>query len=158
MLSLMIDLCQLKSILEDNHVESADSERLLLLTFQIHECVFIGALGGGSPMSHVKSKQWLYVDCHYFYNFHVDFIMVKCYMSDLFFPMSISFMSHVDFKKWLCRPVKFKGQGPFYIKIYCGQAKHLPSAPGILRGGSRGGGGFLEVRTPPPPFGGPQTA
>ena len=49
-----------------------------------------------------------------------------------------------------CGSVKFKGHGPFYIKIYCREAKHLPSAPGILRGGSRegrgGGGGVLEVR------------
>ena len=34
-------------------------------------------------------------------------------------------MSHVDFKKWPCRPVEFKGQGP--------------------RGGGGGGGG-----DPPP--------
>ena len=27
--------------------------------------------------------------------------------------MSIGFMSHVDFKKRQCRPVEFKGQGPF---------------------------------------------
>ena len=33
-------------------------------------------------------------------------------MSLIFFPMSIGFMSHVDFKKWPCRPVNFKGQGP----------------------------------------------
>ena len=33
-------------------------------------------------------------------------------MSLIFFPMSIGSMSHVDFKKWLCRPVKFKGQWP----------------------------------------------
>ena len=28
------------------------------------------------------------------------------------FPMSIGSMSHVDFKKWPCRPVESKGQGP----------------------------------------------
>ena len=33
-------------------------------------------------------------------------------MSLIFFPMSIGFMSYVDFKKWLCCPVEFKGQGP----------------------------------------------
>ena len=33
-------------------------------------------------------------------------------MSLIFFPMSIGFMSHVDFKKWPCRRVEFKGQGP----------------------------------------------
>ena len=38
-------------------------------------------------------------------------------MSLIFFPMSIGSMSHVDFKKWPCRPVDFKGQGPLpYIR------------------------------------------
>ena len=35
-------------------------------------------------------------------------------MSIIYFLMSISSMSHVDFKKWPCRPVEFKGQGPSY--------------------------------------------
>ena len=30
----------------------------------------------------------------------------------ILFPMSIGFMSHVDFKKRPCRPAEFKGQGP----------------------------------------------
>ena len=33
-------------------------------------------------------------------------------MSLINVPMSIGSMSHVDFKKGLCRPVEFKGQGP----------------------------------------------
>ena len=33
-------------------------------------------------------------------------------MSQIFFPMLISSMSHIDFKKWPCCPVNFKGQGP----------------------------------------------
>ena len=33
-------------------------------------------------------------------------------MSLIFFPMSIGFISHVDFKKRQCRPVDFRGQGP----------------------------------------------
>ena len=33
-------------------------------------------------------------------------------MSLIFFAISIGSMSHVDFKKWLCRPVDFKGQCP----------------------------------------------
>ena len=33
-------------------------------------------------------------------------------MSLIVSPMSIGFMSHVDFKKWPCHPVEFKGQGP----------------------------------------------
>ena len=35
-------------------------------------------------------------------------------MSPIISPMSIGSMSHVDFKKGLCRPVEFKGQGPPY--------------------------------------------
>ena len=72
-----------------------------------------------------------YVDCKIlamspviiFGNFHVDFKIAKCHLSNVrkgpchvtntFSYMSIiSSMSHVDFKKWPCRPVKFKGQGP----------------------------------------------
>ena len=34
-----------------------------------------------------------------------------CHVTNIF-PMSIGFMSHVDFKKGSCRPVEFKGQGP----------------------------------------------
>ena len=33
-------------------------------------------------------------------------------MSLISFPMSIGFMSHVEFKKRQCRPVEFRGQGP----------------------------------------------
>ena len=41
-------------------------------------------------------------------------------MSLTFFHMSIGFLSHVDFKKWLCRPVDFKGQGPTAVQhSYC---------------------------------------
>ena len=32
--------------------------------------------------------------------------------SIIFFSMLIGFMSNVNFKKWPCRPVEFKGQGP----------------------------------------------
>ena len=61
------------------------------------------------------------VPCHYLCISHVDFKIVYCRMSNLrndpchvinIFPMSIGFMSHVDFEKWPCRPVEFKGQGP----------------------------------------------
>ena len=31
----------------------------------------------------------------------------------VFFLMSIGSMSHVEFKKQPCRPVEFKGQGPY---------------------------------------------
>ena len=70
-------------------------------------------------MSNVRNG---YVNCHYLSNFHVDFKMLSCRMSNLrkglrhvenIFFMSIDSMSHVDCKKWPCRPVNFKGQGPY---------------------------------------------
>ena len=81
------------------------------------------ALDGGSPMSHVEFNKlpnspvsiyalamsiltWVNVACRIEEMAHV--------MSLIFFPMSIGFMSHVDFKKGPCCPVKFKGQGPLY--------------------------------------------
>ena len=35
-------------------------------------------------------------------------------MSLILFPMSKGFMSHVDFRKWPCYPIGFKGQEPNY--------------------------------------------
>ena len=35
----------------------------------------------------------------------------SCHVTNIF-SMSIGFMSHVDFEKWPCHPVEFKGQGP----------------------------------------------
>ena len=31
--------------------------------------------------------------------------------------MSIGYMSHVKFKKWLCRPVDFRGLGPYLAQL-----------------------------------------
>ena len=59
---------------------------------------------------------------------------VECRMSNLknapchftnIFPMSIGFMSHVDFKKWPCRPVNFT-QGSHM------EHEKLPKSHGIL--------------------------
>ena len=53
---------------------------------------------------------------------HVAPKMLSCRMSNfrnapchvtIFIAMSLSPMSHVDFKKWPCRRVEFRGQGPF---------------------------------------------
>ena len=64
-----------------------------------------GVRDGGSPVSHVRNG---YVDCHYFLNFHFDYKMIQCSMSNLrhglchvdyIFLMSLGSMSHVDFKK-----------------------------------------------------------
>ena len=39
-------------------------------------------------------------------------------MAIIFVLMSIGSMSHVDFKKWPCYPVEFKGQGPYLSKMF----------------------------------------
>ena len=40
------------------------------------------------------------------------------YVVSLFFlAMSISPTSHVDFKKWPCRCVEFRGQGPYIYRL-----------------------------------------
>ena len=38
-------------------------------------------------------------------------------MSLISFLMSLGSMSHVDFKKWPCRPVEFKGQGSYNTQL-----------------------------------------
>ena len=69
-------------------------------------------------MSHVGFKKW-HGPLSIFCTFCVDFKTVKCCLLNIrkdsshdgnIFLMSISAIFHVDFKKWLCRPVKFKGQ------------------------------------------------
>ena len=41
----------------------------------------------------------------------------------ILFLLSMSSMLYVDFKKWACRPVEFKGQGPHHCLVgvtwYC---------------------------------------
>ena len=68
------------------------------------------------------------VPCCYLCIIHGDFKIAQYRMSNLrnghvmsliIFPVSIGFMSHVDFKKRPCRPVEFKGQGPpFRRQLY----------------------------------------
>ena len=60
------------------------------------------------------------VPCLYSCNFHVNFKEgpMSCRQYSL---MSINSLSHVDFKKCLCPPVNFKGQGPlptFYSNVH----------------------------------------
>ena len=57
-------------------------------------------------------------------------------MSLIFFPMSIGFMSHVDFKKRPCHPVDCKSQGP-PGRLICGDWGW---------GWGVGGGGFCMGR------------
>ena len=53
--------------------------------------------------------------------------------------MSLSPMSHVKFKKRPCRPVGFRGQGPFIYKLwrpYCGSVHNINRvAKFYLKGG-----------------------
>ena len=66
------------------------------------------------------------VPCRYFCNFHVNFKIAKCRMSNLrkgpchvtnIFSHVDGLQAYVDFKKWLCRPVNSKGQGPLECTI-----------------------------------------
>ena len=61
----------------------------------------------------------LHVPCYYFDYVHVDFRMrpwrmaiLRNVMLFIIYLLSIGPMPHVDFKKWPCRRVKFRGQGP----------------------------------------------
>ena len=49
---------------------------------------------------------------------HVDFFKNgPCHVIDIF-PMSIIFVSHVDLKKWPCHPVGFKGHPPGMERVF----------------------------------------
>ena len=87
--------------------------------------------GGGDPQCRLSILRNGNVPCHYFIDFPVDFQSVQCRLSILRnrnvlchyilnFPVDFkSLMSPVEFKKRPCRPVEFKGQGPF-LSIACG--------------------------------------
>ena len=79
-----------------------------------------GALDGGSPISRVEFKEW---SCRMSLSYscpmsplrccHVACLIYRPYAVALFFlVMSISPIWHVGFKKWPCRRVAFRGQGP----------------------------------------------
>ena len=87
----------------------------------------LGPLTGGSQMSPVdfKKLQKGNVLCRYFCNFHIESNIAQCHLSNLrkplchvgtIFLVSISLMSSVNFKKWPCRPVELKGQGPLLVQ------------------------------------------
>ena len=91
---------------------------LILLSINPH--LLRGPLTGGLQY-HMPILRNGNVLCRHFYNFHVNLKIVKCLLSNLrkgwchvdsIFLMSIGSMSHVDYKKWQCRPVKSTGQGP----------------------------------------------
>ena len=51
--------------------------------------------------------------------FYIKKPNVECRIEEMFydvslsfFPVLVGFLSHIVFKKWSCRPVKFKGPGP----------------------------------------------
>ena len=53
-----------------------------------------------------------------------------CLVTYFYSHVNIGSMSHVGFKKWLCRCVKFKRQGPFYCCM--GVVFFSPDSPDIL--------------------------
>ena len=81
--------------------------------------MYIGALDGGGPKCGILILRNAHVPCHYFCNVHID--LKKCRTSNLrhtfvivfiFIHLSLGSVSHVDFEKWPCRVVEFKGQEP----------------------------------------------
>ena len=53
--------------------------------------------------------------------------------SIIVFLMSLGFMSHINFNKSLCRPVKFRGQGPLVtFSIFSSQGPVSPPVPPVL--------------------------
>ena len=81
----------------------------------------MGGLDRGYPMSPVDFKKqqgplslsslfpcrFKMAQCH-----HGRIKEIPYVVSVIFFLMSLGFTSLVDFKKWPCRPVEFKGHGP----------------------------------------------
>ena len=66
-------------------------------------------------------------------------------------------MSHVDFKKWPCRPVEFRGQGPSYYTDHAGPeiSVHLSIASPFSRQIAIGNAGpilTLDSMGPKPTF------
>ena len=66
-------------------------------------------------------------------------------MSLYFLTVEISPMSHIDFKKWLCRHIEFKGQGPYkkdvsriFTSWHLGEGEKY-SVPGSSYSSSTGG-------------------
>ena len=85
-----------------------------------------GALDGG-PQRHLSILRNDHVPCHYFCNVCVDLKNVACQNLRntlchvvYFILLSLSSMSHVDFKKWPCRCVEFKGQDTYTIYVTVG--------------------------------------
>ena len=66
-------------------------------------------------------------------------------MSLVFFPMSIGFMSHVDFKKWPCHPFEFNGQGPHVDSLVLYRRLCNPGCATLERPERRGGGHFHRI-------------
>ena len=74
----------------------------------------------GGPQCRVLNLRNGHVSCHL--TIHVTTKMLLCpmmnirnalYRITIFLVMSLSPMSHVDFKKRLCHCVEFRGQGPY---------------------------------------------
>ena len=72
--------------------------------------------GGGCPQSRLSILRNGNVLCLYFSNFHVDLKIAQWHLSNL--RNTLIFFLGVDIYMSIygsCRPVEFKGQGPFYF-------------------------------------------
>ena len=88
----------------------------------VHTRHTLGALDGGSPMSHVDFKKSqcpvsLRLPCPVsplrYPNVACRFLEMAHVVSFILISVSLGSMSHVDFEKRPCRPVDFRGQGPY---------------------------------------------
>ena len=76
-----------------------------------------------AQISHVDLKKYGNVACScrlFFPLSHVEFKKkAMSHFTMIFSPcrMSLSPMSHVEFKIWLCRPVDFTGEGPLWMVL-----------------------------------------
>ena len=98
----------------------------------------------GGPQCRMSNLRKDHVPCHYFCNSLVIFKYsavvsqikgMAHVMSLIFFPSVAG--AHFDFRKWLCRDVKFKGQEPRHCLGVC----LLEHEWGWGRGVGEGGGG-----------------
>ena len=69
-------------------------------------------MGPGGPQSCISNLRNHNITVTIFTNFHLYFKQAHTRVLLVIFLMSQSFMSHVGFKKRLCRPVKLKGLEP----------------------------------------------
>ena len=78
-------------------------------------------------MTHVSSHSCPMLRLKKIILLHVGFNEWNMSCDYIFWPFSISLMSHVDFKKCMpCQPVEFKGKGPYHENVDIDQHSSSP--------------------------------